>query len=449
MYRLVLCLIVGLSVINLYGAEPFSFKGSQNASIGVYISEIKTGRCVAQYNSGKNFVPASVQKCVTAATSQMLLGDEPPFTTRAEIKAPIIDGVLEGNLYIVGRGDPTLESRQFKERDGFISSLIEWLTRNGVDSIAGEIVTDSRFYPAIGVSPYWLLEDTAWEYGAGLYGINYRDNSFSMTLRPGDEFVPASNNVEVINLLRHGAKSDVMAMRGEGSGLLTVSGTLSTKSYTSRYSMPSPELFLADDLISELRSSGIGVGGQSGLSDNEDILTFDYASPKRDEILKVTMFKSVNLFAEGMLRALTAKSENRTFEGGIAIEREFWTNKGVDLTNTRWLDGSGLSPVNRMSPRVLASILEYMAKSEISRKYVGLFPLAGKEGTVRYLLAKTRLAGSLALKSGSMNGVLCYAGYKLNSAKTPTHVVVIMVNGASCKSAEIRSAISRYLLSVF
>ena len=413
-------MIVGLSVINLYGAEPFSFKGSQNASIGVYISEIKTGRCVAQYNSGKNFVPASVQKCVTAATSQMLLGDEPPFTTRAEIKAPIIDGVLEGNLYIVGRGDPTLESRQFKEHDGFISSLIEWLTRNGIDSIAGEIVTDSRFYPSIGVSPYWLLEDTAWEYGAGLYGINYRDNSFSMTLRPGDEFVPASNNVEVINLLRHGAKSDVMAMRGEGSGLLTVSGTLSTKSYTSRYSMPSP-----------------------------DILTFDYASPKRDEILKVTMFKSVNLFAEGMLRALTAKSENRTFEGGIAIECEFWTNKGVDLTNTRWLDGSGLSPVNRMSPRVLASILEYMAKSEISRKYVGLFPLAGKEGTVRYLLAKTRLAGSFALKSGSMNGVLCYAGYKLNSAKTPTHVVVIMVNGASCKSAEIRSAISRYLLSVF
>ena len=80
---------------------------------------------------------------------------------------------------------------------------------------------------------------------------------------------------------------------------------------------------------------------------------------------------------------------------------------------------------------------------------MGLFPLAGKEGTVRYLLAKTRLAGSFALKSGSMNGVLCYAGYKLNSAKTPTHVVVIMVNGASCKSAEIRSAISRYLLSVF
>ena len=65
------------------------------------------------------------------------------------------------------------------------------------------------------------------------------------------------------------------------------------------------------------------------------------------------------------------------------------------------------------------------------------------------LLADTRLKGALALKSGSMSGVLCYAGYKIDTSGNPTHVVVIMVNGFTCKVAEVRKAIASYLLTIF
>lgn len=434
----------------VYGwcAEPLTFKGSSAASIGIYISELATGRVVARHNDAKSFVPASVMKCITAASAQTMLDSGSPFTTRVEIRGHVNDGVLDGNLYVVGAGDPTLGSRHFMERDSFTLAVVEWLEELGVDSIAGDIIIDNGGYPAIGVSPYWLLEDTAWEYGAGLYGINYMDNSFSMTLRLG-EAGAADEMVEVVNMLKRGQKSDVVAMRGEGSSLLTVSGTLSTSSYTSRYSMPAPEIVLYDDMLQEFRLNGIKVGGEYIDSESGPVRSFGYDSPLRDEILKVMMFKSNNLFAEGMLRAIVKSSDDKTYGNAVAVEKDLWSGKGMDLSTSRWLDGSGLAPVNRISPRVLASILEYMAKSGGSKEYVGLFPRAGREGTVKSLLAKTRLEGTFAMKSGSMNGVLCYAGFKLNAKGVPSHVVVIMVNGASCRSSEIRASIGRYLLSVF
>ena len=448
MTRVLLTICLFLLSFTAGAASPFTFKGSEGALIGVYIADLKSGKTLAAYNSSKALVPASVQKCVTAASSQVLLKNVAPFTTRAEIRGRVVDGILEGNLCIVGAGDPTLGSRHFKERGNFASALAGWLRGAGVDSIAGDVIIDENGYPAIGVSPYWLLEDTAWEYGAGLYGINYRDNSFSMTFRRGQD--PDIAYVDVVDMLKPGPKNNVCAMRAEGSDILTLSGTLSSESYTSRYSMPVPALALYDDIVAELCAGGIGIGGV--ISDDveavEDVLA--YASPLRDDILKVMMFKSDNLFAEGMLRALIGASDYKTFENGIDREKRLWTDKGIDLSSTRWLDGSGLAPVNRMSPRTLGAILEYMAGSpDLSKRYVRLFPLAGKEGTVRSLLAKTRLAGKLALKSGSMNGVLCYAGYKLGEGGAPSHVVVVMVNGATCGSAEIRASIGRYLLSIF
>lgn len=90
-----------------------------------------------------------------------------------------------------------------------------------------------------------------------------------------------------------------------------------------------------------------------------------------------------------------------------------------------------------------------MARSPRSADYVALFPLAGVEGTVRSLLAKTPLSGKMALKSGSMNSVVCYAGYKLNNDGKPTHAVVIMVNGFSCSASAVRKAVSVYLQNRF
>lgn len=435
------------AVMTLAGAE-ISFKGSEMATAGVYIAEISSGKVVASQNAKRVFIPASTMKCVTAASALMSLPSGSPFVTAAEIKGVVADGVLEGNLYIAGGGDPTLDSRHFKESRGFAGQVADWLVKEGIDSVAGDILIDTSVYPEIGVSPYWLLEDTPWEYGAGLYGINYRDNSFAMTVYPGEAVIDAPYDIEVVNHLRHGGKGDVTAMRGEGSSILTLTGSVAgNKGYTSRYSIPMPWMALYNDLEKTLGKSGIGLGYDPDIAEAGVKKRMEHKSPLRDDILRVMMFKSDNLFAEGMLRALVLHdSGDRSFAEAVKKECAVLSDKGYGLAGQKIVDGSGLAVANRLSPAFMGDMLRGMAHNP---GYVALFPKAGVEGTVAGLLAGSRLKGRLALKSGSMSGVLCYAGYKLDTQGRPTHVVVVMVNGFTCKVAEVRKAVAAYFLSVF
>ena len=77
-----------------------------------------------------------------------------------------------------------------------------------------------------------------------------------------------------------------------------------------------------------------------------------------------------------------------------------------------------------------------------------LFPLAGQEGTLRSFLKGTPLDSYIALKTGSMSGIQCYAGYKLDYNFAPTHVVVVMVNNLSDRPA-LRKDVERMLLDIF
>lgn len=90
-----------------------------------------------------------------------------------------------------------------------------------------------------------------------------------------------------------------------------------------------------------------------------------------------------------------------------------------------------------------------MAKSPLADTYVNLFPKAGREGTVKNFLKNTVLEGKLVLKSGSMNGVHCYAGYKLGRNGKPTHAIVIIVNNFFCSRDALRKEMQRFLLAVF
>ena len=110
------------------------------------------------------------------------------------------------------------------------------------------------------------------------------------------------------------------------------------------------------------------------------------------------------------------------------------------------LDGSGLSRAIRVSPAFMGGMLRKMAAGADSRTYTSLFPRTGRQGTVKSFLKGTRLEGRLGLKTGSMNGVQCYAGYAFGTDGTPTHVVVVMANSFYCSRDALRTAIANMLL---
>ena len=115
--------------------------------------------------------------------------------------------------------------------------------------------------------------------------------------------------------------------------------------------------------------------------------------------------------------------------------------QGVNL-----VDGSGLSRSNRFPAGFLAHVLKSMAGDE---DYVSFFPLAGQEGTVRRLFKDTPLDSYVALKTGTMRGIRCLAGYKLDEKFAPTHVIVLMGNNASGGAAALNAAAQTMLMRIF
>lgn len=158
------------------------------------------------------------------------------------------------------------------------------------------------------------------------------------------------------------------------------------------------------------------------------------------------MMRSDNMFAETFLRtyALRRGKEGST-EAGAREEMDFWRKKGMPMEGVKIVDGSGLSRQNRLTAKFLGNVLKSMSNDV---DYASYFPLAGQEGTLRGFLKGSDLDAYIAMKTGSMNGVQCYAGYKLDDDFAPTHVVVVMGNNFRSRDA-YKKAVAKLLLDTF
>lgn len=388
-----------LALAIVAGAQcPLRFDGNETASVGIYIEEIATGKVVADYNSKMLLTPGSTLKAVTAATALGTLGPKFRFETEFNLIGP---DPLSGkaDMVVECSADPTTGSREFPASQHIPDSILQAMTARGVDYIAGTMIfAGGTLDQDVGVNPQWEVEDVESYYGAGLYNFNWLDNYYEK------EFLIALPDVAFYEKL-----NEVLANNGvyfDNDSILPAPDNLST----------------------------------------DTLRLYTHRSAPLAEIMRVMMHKSINLYAEGILRA-TAPCEPR--DTALRRQTAHWKKHGVDLSGAIIVDGSGLARRDALSPRQLAGVLTAMAKSGLETQYTSLFPLVGKQGTVRNFLANTKLKERLALKSGTLSGVHCYAGYLLHrKTGRPTHAVVVMVNHFVCTRFQIRKAIENYLLQI-
>lgn len=158
------------------------------------------------------------------------------------------------------------------------------------------------------------------------------------------------------------------------------------------------------------------------------------------------MFRSDNLMAEGMLRAITPGG---TRADALNEVNAIWALAGISAHGVNIVDGSGLSRDNRLTARFLGEIYKYMLLDDFSNDYTILFPKAGYDGTMQNFLLDTPLEGRVAMKTGSMKGVQSYAGYLFDDEGNPTHILVFLANGFRCSRAALKNDIQRLLLEKF
>lgn len=366
-------------------------------STAVLIQDLATGEITVEHNADKALLPASVMKTVTIAALVEEEGIDKRYHTKVYCDGPVRDGVLHGDLVIVAGGDPTLGATCEPSSSDIMQEIPEALLKKGISRIAGDLRADTSLYMGPSCPATWPAEDRREGYGTGCHSLNYRHNA---------------------------------------SGSRSVGD-------------PAP-VFLSR-LTAALSQAGIRLDGKAvasdkGVSSRKARLLLDHTSDRYEEVMRSCMMRSDNLFAETLLRAFSlSRGKEGSTEAGASEMLKYWKRKGIPCDGVTIIDGSGLSRSNRVTANFINGILRHMGDNEA---YASFMPLAGQEGTLHAFLKDTELDAYVAMKTGSMNGIQCYAGYKLDEKFAPTHTIVILMNEIGRRS-DARAAAERLLLETF
>ncbi|MDD4660069.1 MAG: D-alanyl-D-alanine carboxypeptidase/D-alanyl-D-alanine-endopeptidase [Massilibacteroides sp.] len=456
----------------------------RGASFSLLVKDLRLGETVYRFDPDRCLTPASVMKLVTTATALELLGEEFRFETTLEYDGRVKDGVLYGNVYIRGGGDPTLGSAFFaKDRlsflpdeNTFVPQWIDALTRAGIHTIDGRVISDERVFDNEGVSRKWLYEDLGSYYGMGCYGISVFDNQYKLVLRTGQagstpliqRMVPAVGGLRFENyMIAANVLSDSSYIMGAPfSDLRFLYGVVPAgkESYVLKGDIPDPPLFFAEYMTERLLQAGFEIRGEPTcfrlLSEKGDLPTekrtklMTTYSPSLAEIARVTNEFSHNLYAEALLKTvgLLEVPDNESlvssFDRGVNVLKNYWAKKGLDTSVLQLYDGSGLAVTDKLTTDFLCDLLIYMRKqSSEGDAFVRSIPRVGLEGSVRNFLKGSFLQGKARLKSGSMTGVKSYAGYIEKDGRT--YVVAMMINNYAGEGRLVTQAMERLFLSLF
>ena len=246
--------------------------------LGMQIVDVATGAVLFENNADQLFVPASNTKLFTTALGLMRLGPDYRFrTTVIASREPDRDGRVAGSVSLIGDGDPNLSGRELPYRvdsppgDGLqaIAELADQIVAKGVRRIDGDIIGDDSAYVWEPYPEAWGMGDMLWEYGAPVSALTINDNTFTVTVQPGD---PASISIDppfefyqIDNLVRSGSPKKIRIEREPGSMQLRISGALppNDPGVVEMLAIHDPALYAAAALREALIQRGVAIRGEA------------------------------------------------------------------------------------------------------------------------------------------------------------------------------------------
>ena len=450
--------------------------GMEGSTLTCVVREVANGKTVCRYQDQLQVTPASVMKLVTTATALEILGSDYRYPTTLAYDGTLNNGVLQGNLYIIGSGDPTLGSSHFApESKNFLETWIKALQETGIRQINGAVVADESVFDTEGISPKWVYEDLGSYYGAGSYGLSVFDNLYRLSLRTTSGKRPQIIGTEPAGVVRKFHNYLVSSnVRTDSCYILGAPfaderylyGVIPAgkERYTLKGDIPDPALFLAQYVTDALKRQNIPVAkpatcyrilqenGKWKKGERKTIVTT--YSPTLRQIVEKTNHVSHNLYADALLKTIGLQYQTKpgevlsSFGKGIRLLKEHWDKAGLDITALSLYDGSGLSPTDKVTADFMADLLCYMAtQSPEKQAFLHSLPEAGKEGSVRNFLKGSSLQGQAWLKSGSMSRVKGYAGYIEKDGKR--YAIALFLNQYNTDGGPATRALARLIESLF
>lgn len=440
--------------------EFLGLKEIKNAAVGFKLYNMNTGETLLENNADISTTPASVMKLFTSSSALELFEFDKQFKTELAYNGIISeDGILNGDIYVLGYGDPCLGSNYFKthyNNSGHL--LVQWanaIKEAGIKKVEGSIIAVPVKFGKGRIPDKWLWEDIANYYGATASGLNYNDNQYFIHFKTGSsegapteiiKIVPDDIGLSFENLVTSKSTGGDQAyvFYGDNINQRIIRGTLPWRreNFAIRGSIPNPGLYLASILTRTLSLSGVRVQSDpvfyENLPNNLNLQTIHTTkSPELIEIINIINIRSFNLYAETLALHLSEEF-NQDFRELI---KEFWKKRGMNTDGLFIDDACGLSPFNGATPSQIVFLLDYMKNiSPNSELFIKSLPISGESGTLRGAFTNANTKGKIRAKSGSMTRVRAYAGYiELNTGDEAAFCIII--NNYDCTAASVRRLI--------
>lgn len=385
------------TTIDRIAAEP----PFDRAIWGILVTD-DAGRALYSRNAHTLLVPASNRKLFAASSAIECFSLDHRFTTELWL-----DG---GNLIIRGGGDPSLGGRWAFDRDEVFAPFVDALRTRGVTSVT-DIIADVSRFDRVTEPPSWKIGYMSGGDISPIEALAYNENVVGVFVescaKPVVDTDPLFVPAKVTSVMCGAGEPDVLS---DATNALTVEGTLPDH-YQGITAVSDPPLYAAQSLRDALRRAGIEVRGElrvertPGPQTAEKLAEID--SPFFVQLLTVMLKNSQNLYAEMIFKG-TADPPS-SYERAEDLERAFLTaDVGLDPSEFRFVDGSGLSPDDLVTPAAIIQLLRWMNEPARRSLFWSVLATPGEEGTLRRRLLP--LADRLRAKTGTLRGVNALSG---------------------------------------
>ncbi len=409
----------------------------RNANWGFVIYDPKTKKVVSSYNENASLVPASTTKLLTTETAMSLLGEKFRWNTQLEHSGNIdADGVLQGNLYIVGSGDPSLGTNKAgaSSYSSIIADFIAAVSQKGIKKVNGDIIIQTAVFKmnkmqSLPANIVWLENGSYYLPVGSTYEINPQNEK--LIAKKANPFAENKNFYYISPYINQMVYSD----KFNGSGLTT--------------KLPDAPAYLANNLRTTMIKRGFTVTGNVvsrtiDLNPEKRELITNYQSPTLSEIVYYTNQHSDNALAEATLRMVGfQKNGDQTLESGRKVVVDHLTEISFDTNGLNYIDGSGLSRNNLVTPISQVKFLTNLMNEKYYKTYFDSLPIGGQTGTLKKMFMGSG-NGQVFAKTGTLNKVKTLAGYmKTNSGKTL--VFSLLINNYAGSVDQVKSRMEQLL----
>ncbi|NML33536.1 D-alanyl-D-alanine carboxypeptidase/D-alanyl-D-alanine endopeptidase [Paraburkholderia antibiotica] len=417
------------------------------SSVSVVVEKVGDRTPILALNAGKPMMPASTMKLVTTYSGLSILGPDYRWRTTAYTDGTVdASGVLHGNLYIQGTGDPKLVPEE-------LIDLVQKIRKAGINGIDGALVLDKRYFdPSTRDLPAFDDDVTA-PYNVGPDPLLYAFKSLSFTLTPSPDgtvaidVLPALAQLRIDNQLhatngpcRGETPTPSVTPQPDGTLVASFVGDFPARcdARTVNVAVLDHSTFFAGGFLALWQQTGGTFHGttREGAVPAGAKLVATHEGPVLSDVVRDINKFSNNTMARNLfltIGAVEEKAPATTAKAARAVQ-DFLRRDSLNMEYLTLENGSGLSRDEHITALSLADLLQRANASPVAQAFVESLPIAGVDGTMRNRLTNQGAGGNAHIKTGTLRDVRAIAGY-VASADGNSYIVVSLINDPHSEAA--------------